>query len=178
MSPQVLIDAWKGSGRRSMSNRTLHRIGHYIFYRRTLDDMTESGLECNNKVLRLIRIGLSRKTSQIENLSDCLERIWIKSDLEVRTAVPGKKHKSKDKYQKFLGSSHFFFSLLPIFYLFLFDIFYLCLFYPSFLFFFIFFFLFVFISLAETNWSWFCSDTKTKWIKITCILLLDEYMAI
>ena len=59
--------------------------------------MSESGLECNNKVLRLIRISLSRKTSQIENLSDCLEKIWIKSDLEVRTAVPGKRHNLRNK---------------------------------------------------------------------------------
>lgn len=63
-----------------------------------LGDMTESGLECNNKVLRLIRISLSRKTSQVENLSDCLERMWVKSDLEVRRAVPEKRHNSRDKY--------------------------------------------------------------------------------
>ena len=42
---------------------------------------TESGLECNNKVLRLIRIALSRKTNQIDNLNDCICRMWIRSDI-------------------------------------------------------------------------------------------------
>ena len=36
---------------------------------------TESGLECNSKVLRLIRIALSRKTNQIDNLNDCIYRM-------------------------------------------------------------------------------------------------------
>ena len=49
---------------------------------------TESSLECNNKMLRLIRNALSRKTSQVDNLSDCINRMWIRSDIDVRTAIP------------------------------------------------------------------------------------------
>jgi len=55
---------------------------------RGLLSYSESGLECNNKILRLIRISLSRKTSQADNLSDCLTRLAIRSDPEVRAAVP------------------------------------------------------------------------------------------
>ena len=51
---------------------------------------TESGLECSNKVLRLIRIALSRKTNQIDNLNDCICRMWIRSDIQVRKAIPNK----------------------------------------------------------------------------------------
>ena len=51
---------------------------------------TEPGLECNSKVLRLIRIALSRKTNQIDNLNDCICRMWIRSDIQVRKAIPNK----------------------------------------------------------------------------------------
>ena len=63
-----------------------------------LGEFTESGLECNNKMLRLIRISLSRKTTQVENLSECSQRMWIKSDVEVRTAVPDKTHHTREEY--------------------------------------------------------------------------------
>ena len=52
---------------------------------------TESSLECNNKILRLMRVALSKKTNQMENLTDCLNRLWIRSDIHVRDAVPPKK---------------------------------------------------------------------------------------
>ena len=45
-----------------------------------LKSMDESGLEGNNKILRKIRTKLSRKTSQEENLIDCLRRLWVSSD--------------------------------------------------------------------------------------------------
>ena len=51
---------------------------------------SESGLECSNKISRLIRISLSCKTSQIENLSDCLNRMWVRTDIIVLTAIPNK----------------------------------------------------------------------------------------
>ena len=44
-----------------------------------------------NKLLRLFRIALSRKTSQADNLNDCLNRLWIRSDIQVRNSVPQKK---------------------------------------------------------------------------------------
>ena len=50
-------------------------------FRQGASTHTQSGLECNNKVLRLIRIALSRKTNQIDNLNDCICRIWTKSDI-------------------------------------------------------------------------------------------------
>ena len=53
---------------------------------------TESSLECNNKILRLIRIALSRKTNQVDNLNDCLNRMWVRSDIHVRSAVSEKRH--------------------------------------------------------------------------------------
>ena len=53
---------------------------------------TKSSLECSNKMLRLIRIALSQKTSQVDNLSDCINRMWIRSDIDVRTAIPEKRH--------------------------------------------------------------------------------------
>ena len=56
-----------------------------------LGAFTESSLECNNKMLRLIRISQSRKCSQIENLHDCMNRLWMRSDIQVRNAVPPKR---------------------------------------------------------------------------------------
>ena len=53
---------------------------------------TESSLECSNKMLRLIRIVLSRKTSHVDNLSDCINRMWVRSDIDVRAAIPDKRH--------------------------------------------------------------------------------------
>ena len=43
-------------------------------------NFTESGLEANNKCLRQYRINYARKTSQFDNLTDCLNRLWDKSD--------------------------------------------------------------------------------------------------
>ena len=66
---------------------------------------TESSLECNNKFLRLFRIALSRKTSQIDNLNDCINRLWIRSDVHVRIAVPEKRCLRKSVLEnRFQGS--------------------------------------------------------------------------
>ena len=46
-------------------------------------NFSESGLEANNKFLRLYRINKSRKTNQFDNLSDCINRLWDKSDPSV-----------------------------------------------------------------------------------------------
>ena len=62
---------------------------------RGLGAYTESSLECNNKVLRLTRLALSRKTCQFDNLTDCINRLWVKSDIKVRKAVPEKHHNKK-----------------------------------------------------------------------------------
>ena len=56
-----------------------------------LGDYTESSLECNNKILRLIRIAQSRKCNQVDNLTDCINRLWVRSDIFVRNALPPKK---------------------------------------------------------------------------------------
>ena len=45
-----------------------------------LGSLDESGLEGNNKLLRAIRTNLSRKSSQIANLRDTINRMWIGSD--------------------------------------------------------------------------------------------------
>ena len=47
-------------------------------------NFTECGLEANNKFLRQYHINYSRKTSQFDNLSDCLNRLWDKSDPMVK----------------------------------------------------------------------------------------------
>ena len=47
---------------------------------RGLKNLDESGLEGNNKILRNIRMNLSRKTSQQDNLTDCIRRLWVSSD--------------------------------------------------------------------------------------------------
>ena len=61
-----------------------------------LGNLDESGLEGNNKLLRAIRIKLSRKTNQSDNLEDTLQRMWIQSDpvvnMERRKAQPFCKH--------------------------------------------------------------------------------------
>ena len=45
-----------------------------------LGNLDESGLEANNKILRHIRINLSRKTNQDDNITDTLRRLWYGSD--------------------------------------------------------------------------------------------------
>ena len=44
---------------------------------------SEEGLESCNKLLRKIRISLSRKTNKDENQIDCIRRLWFRSDPEV-----------------------------------------------------------------------------------------------
>ena len=43
-------------------------------------NFTECGIEANNKFLRQYRMNYARKTSQFDNLSDCINRLWDKSD--------------------------------------------------------------------------------------------------
>lgn len=50
----------------------------------------ETSLENNNKFLRFYRRALARKTSQTENLDDCLTRLWLKSDPCLRLQEPQK----------------------------------------------------------------------------------------
>ena len=45
-----------------------------------LQRLDESGMEGCNKLLRQIRGTLSRKTSQLDNLTDTLSRMWVSSD--------------------------------------------------------------------------------------------------
>ena len=71
-----------------------------------LGAFTESALECNNKILRLIRISQSRKCSQMDNLNDCINRLWVRSDIHVRNAVPPKRFlKKNDSYHGFFPLS-------------------------------------------------------------------------
>ena len=65
---------------------SLHKLlAHYWELIENNDDhglgsLDESGLEANNKILRNIRIKLSRKTSQTANVTDTLNRLWVGSD--------------------------------------------------------------------------------------------------
>ena len=64
---------------------SLHKVVAHSWELIQLDDsfglgnLDESGLE-GNKLLRAIRIKLSRKTSQADNLDDTIRRMWIQSD--------------------------------------------------------------------------------------------------
>ena len=55
-----------------------------------LGEYSETGLENNNKYLRVFRQHLARKNSQESNLTDCLNRFWLKSDPCIRNAGPKK----------------------------------------------------------------------------------------
>ena len=48
-----------------------------------LEAWVRSGLEANNKILRSIRLKLSRKTSQADNLDDVINRLWLGSDPKI-----------------------------------------------------------------------------------------------
>ena len=48
-----------------------------------LKNCDESGLEANNKILREVRLKLSRKTSQQDNLEDVMNRLWVGSDPKI-----------------------------------------------------------------------------------------------
>ena len=52
---------------------------------RGLQNLDESGLEGNNKILRGIRSKLARKTSQNANLEDTIRRMWLGSDPKVNS---------------------------------------------------------------------------------------------
>ena len=39
-------------------------------------NFTECGIEANNKFLRQYRMNYASKTSQFDNLSDCINRLW------------------------------------------------------------------------------------------------------
>lgn len=53
-----------------------------------LGKFAESGLENNNKFLRFYRMHLARKVDQPTNLTDCMSRLWVKSDPIIRAAAP------------------------------------------------------------------------------------------
>lgn len=50
---------------------------------RGLKRLSEEGIEACNKRLREYRVRLSRKDTQVNNITDCLTRLWISSDPEV-----------------------------------------------------------------------------------------------
>ena len=75
-----------------------------------LGEYTESSLECNNKILRLIRLVQSHKCNQIYNLTDFINRLWMRSDINVRNALPSKKSL---KYIDLQHSNHNFRGPLP-----------------------------------------------------------------
>ena len=80
-----------------------------------LGDYTESGLECNNKILRLVRIVQSRKCNRFDKLTDCINRLWVRSDIHIRNAILSKKTLEKtdllNSKQNFRGPLPFFPSL-------------------------------------------------------------------
>lgn len=46
-----------------------------------LKNLSEEGMEANNKNLRQFRIRLSRKSNQRANLQDCLKKLWLNSGM-------------------------------------------------------------------------------------------------
>ena len=71
----------------------LYRHNYVPKLRRPLEEIgdrhnfTESGLEANNKFLRQYRINKARKTNQFDNLTDCINRLWDKSDPNAMKAM-------------------------------------------------------------------------------------------
>ena len=57
---------------------------------RNLDEYIESDLECNNKILQLLRIDQSHKCDQLNNLTDCINSLWMWSNIHIKDAVPSK----------------------------------------------------------------------------------------
>jgi hypothetical protein len=55
---------------------------------RGLGEFTEGGLEHNNKFLRFYRRSLARKVDQASNMEDCLTRLWLRSDPQIRVSGP------------------------------------------------------------------------------------------
>jgi len=50
-----------------------------------LGGLSEGGLEACNKLLRRFRTTLSRKVDQLTNLTDCIHRLWTRSDPVLNT---------------------------------------------------------------------------------------------
>ena len=48
-----------------------------------LANLDESGLEACNKLIRKFRISLARKSSQMDNLTDVLRRLWVNTDTPI-----------------------------------------------------------------------------------------------
>ena len=57
-----------------------------------LGKYSEQELENNNKLLRLFRKTLARKSSQEENLANCFSRLWLQSDPVIRRSGRTIKH--------------------------------------------------------------------------------------
>ena len=68
----------------------------------------ESSLECNNNILRLARMALSHKNSEVD-LADYINWLWVKLNIQVQRAAPEKHHK-----KIFFNSLYSFKKLLPL----------------------------------------------------------------
>ena len=69
---------------------------------RGLKEFNEEGLESKNKDLRFSRCRLSRKTSQQDNLTDHLHRLWIGSD----PVVTKERYKGQPRCKKCFEVGH------------------------------------------------------------------------
>ena len=71
----------------------------------------ESSLECNNNRLQLLRIAQSHKCNQLDNLNDCINSLWMWSNIHIKDAVPSKEsldiNDSQNSKQKCRGSFPF-----------------------------------------------------------------------
>ena len=81
----LLLDKFKWA---SITPSVHKRLGHswesiQLNEGHGLGSLDEIGLEGNNKILRKVRTNLARKTSQSDNLTDVLRRMWIGSDYQI-----------------------------------------------------------------------------------------------
>ena len=78
---------------------------------RDLREYIESGWECNNNILQLLRIAQSNNCSQLDNLNDCINSLWMVSYIHIKDAVPSKetleRNDSQNSKQKCWGSFPF-----------------------------------------------------------------------
>ena len=65
------------------SGKHIEKASHHLNGKFGLGSYSDEGLESCNKLLRKIRISLSRKATKESNQTDCMWQLWYRSDAEV-----------------------------------------------------------------------------------------------
>ena len=76
-----------------------------------MGEYIESDLDCNNKILQLLKIAQSHMYNQLDNLNDCINSLWMWPNIHIKDAVSSKEtlerndSQNSSKMQKFLSIS-------------------------------------------------------------------------